>query len=84
MLAERFSSLADEVEEDVADYRRLTPEDDDVVVSGLARSAMEILRNRVDFEEAMAEEEPPAPDYDALMQRLIARKQCRPSHSPTQ
>jgi len=69
----RYSSLAAELEEDVADYRNLTMAENDAVVTGLARSAMEILRGRPDFAEAMAEHEPPAPDYAALMQRLMAR-----------
>jgi hypothetical protein len=70
----RYASLAAEVEEDVADYRQLTPDENDAVVSGLARSAMEILRSRPDFAEAMAETDPPAPDYEALMRRLIGRR----------
>jgi len=70
----RYSTLAAEVEEDIADYRALTPEQDDAVVRGLSRSAMEILRGRSDFPQAMAEQEPPAPDYEALMRRLISRR----------
>lgn len=70
----RYPSLADEVEDDIADYRGLSPEQNDAVVTGLARSAMEILRNRPDFRDAMTEVEPPAPDYEALMRRLIARR----------
>lgn len=70
----RYASRAAEVEEDVADYRHLTPEQDDAVVAGLARSAMAILRGRPDFADAMAESEPPAPDYPALMRRLMARR----------
>lgn len=70
----RFATLASEVEEDVADYRGLTPEQNDAVVSSLARSALEILRARADFAEAMAEQEPPAADYDSLMRRLRAKR----------
>lgn len=73
-LGRRYPSAAAAIEEDVAEYRRLTPAENDAVVAGLARSAMEILRGRADFAEAMAEEEPPAPDYPALMRRLMNRK----------
>lgn len=74
MLDDRFRTLADEVEEDIADYRHLTPAQNDTVVSSVARSAMQILRSRPDFAEAMAEEDPPAPDLEALMRRLMARR----------
>jgi hypothetical protein len=42
----RWPTRAAEIEEDVAEYRGLTPEENDAVVCGLARSAMEILRGR--------------------------------------
>lgn len=70
----RYDSLAAEVEEDVRDYRGLTPEQNDAIVAALARSAMEILRSRPDFRVAIAETDPPAPDYESLMRRLMARR----------
>jgi hypothetical protein len=70
----RYSTLAAEVEEDVADYRNLTPEQNDAVVSALSRSAMAILRGRADFRQAIAEQEPQAPDYETLMRRLMAKR----------
>jgi hypothetical protein len=76
MLEARYGTLAAEVEEDVADYRHLTPEQDDVVVRLAARAAMQILRGRPDFAEAMAEIDPPAPDFEALRLRLMARRRA--------
>jgi hypothetical protein len=70
----RWPTRAAEIEEDVADYRGLTPEENDAVVCGLARSAIEILRGRPDLAEAMAEREPPAADYDAIMARLRRKR----------
>ena len=75
-LEARWPTRAAEIEEDVAEYRGLTPQENDAVVSGLARSAIEILRGRADLAEAMEEQEPPAPDYDAIMARL-RRKRAR-------
>jgi hypothetical protein len=69
----RYSTLAAEVEEDVSDYRTLTPEQNDAVVSGLSRSAMEVLRSRDDFKQAMTERDPPASDYESLIRRLMKR-----------
>jgi hypothetical protein len=74
MLDERYGTLAAEVEEDVADYRHLTAAQDDVVVRAAARSAMQILRSRPDFAQAMIEVDPPASDFEALMLRLMARR----------
>ena len=73
-LVARWPTRAAAIEEDVAEYRNLTAEENDAVVCGLARSAMEILRGRPDFAEAMEEREPPAPDYDAIMRRLRLKK----------
>ena len=73
-LAARWPTRASEIEDDVAEYRGLTPEENDAVVSGLARSAIEILRGRPDFAEAMAEQELPAPDYDTIMARLRRKR----------
>jgi hypothetical protein len=74
MLDARYATLAQEVEDDVADYRHLTPEENDAVVLAAGRAALEILRSRPDFEAAMAEVDPPAPDFEALWKRLMARK----------
>lgn len=73
-LAARYASLADELEEEVSEYRLLTAEQNDKVVAGLARSAIAILRERPDFVIVMEEQESPAPDYQALMQRLRAKR----------
>jgi hypothetical protein len=73
-LGARWPSRAAEIEEDVSDYRGLSPEQNDAVVAGLARSTLEILRGRPDFAEAMQEQEPPAPDYDAIIGRLKRKR----------
>jgi hypothetical protein len=73
-LSARWPTRAAEIEEDIAEYRGLTPEANDAIVSGLARSTIEILRGRSDLAEAMEEQEPPAPDYDAIMARLRRKR----------
>lgn len=74
-LAARWPTRAAEIEEDVADYRGLSAEENDAVVSGLARSTIAILRGRPDFAEAMEEQEPPAPDYGAIVARLRRKRE---------
>ena len=58
----------------MSEYRGLSPEENDAVVAGLSRSTLEILRGRPDFADAMEEQEPRAPDYDAIIARLRRKR----------
>jgi hypothetical protein len=73
-LAARWPTRAAEIEDDVVEYRGLSPEENDAVITGLSRSTLEILRGRPDFAEAMEEQEPPASDYDAIIARLKRKR----------
>jgi hypothetical protein len=67
--------LAEQLEDDVGQYRGLTMEQRARIVEGLIRSGWEILRSRPDFERANAREDPRAADLDAIWRRLMARRE---------
>jgi hypothetical protein len=66
--------LAEQLEDDVGQYRGLTMEQRAQTVEGLIRSGWQVLRSRPDFEKANAWEDPPSADLEEIWRRLMARR----------
>ena len=67
--------LREQVEDDVAAYRGLSPEERAKTVERVLRAAWQILRSRPDFERAVRLRDPPAPDFDRIWSALLQKRQ---------
>ena len=67
------STLADEIEPDVAPVRGLSLEERGEWIARLCASAWAVLRSRSDFPAVVQHQEPPAPDFHDKWIALNAR-----------
>jgi len=74
--AARARSRAEQLEDDVAAYRGLTPAERAHTVESVCRSAWQILKSRPDFKRALEVRDPPAPDFDQVWRGLMARRRA--------
>lgn len=75
--ASRRRPLVEQLEDDVASYRNLTPAQRSATVDAVLRAGREVLRVRPDFRQAIAWRDPPAPDFPALWARLMERRRAQ-------
>lgn len=69
--------LAEQLEDEVSAYRALSPKQVGITVAAVCETAWEILRNRPDFQRALSYRDPPAPDFEALWQKLVRRRRAQ-------
>jgi hypothetical protein len=65
--------LAEQLEDDVAPYRDLSPAERARTVEAVLRASWQILRSRADFREVIAQRDEPAPDLESIWKRLMDR-----------
>jgi hypothetical protein len=75
-LDRRRATLASALEDEVAPVRELSLAERGVWVASVCRSAWAILRARQDGRDVVERREPPAADFEAVWQQLMARRRA--------
>ena len=76
MRDEERSTLYDEVEADVAQYRQLTPERAAFLRSALVDSGWRRLQARPDKQAVLSLQDPPAADFEQIWARLVKQERA--------
>lgn len=66
--------LAERLEDDVSQYRDRSPQEIAATVEAVCETAWEIIKNRPDFERALAYRDQPAADFEAIWRALVRRR----------
>ena len=72
--AERRRPLREQLEDDVATYRGLTPEARARVVADVCRAAWVLVKSRPDSQKAIAWQDPPSADFPEKWKALMRRR----------
>ncbi len=75
----RYRTLKAQVDEDLEPYRNLTPEQTSRIAASVVATSALVLRGMPpDQRRRIMEPDPPAPDFDRIWKRLVARYRTLP------